>query len=442
MKEGTQIPPPPEPRPAAATAIGAPGEMRRGTKPTLFLAILLDLIGFGMILPILPFYAEAFQAGPLTIGAIFASYSLAQLVFAPFLGRLSDRFGRRPLMLASIAGSVAAHLLFAAAANVAMLVVARSLAGIAAANYGIAQAYLADVTPPAERSRAMGLVGAAFGLGFVIGPALGGALARFGIAAVPYTAAALSACNLVMAFAALRESLPAAARRQASVTALVDLASLRALWRDVRLRNLMLLFFLVMFCFSIMEATLALFCQARFGYGARATSLLFTYVGVVLVVVQGGLLGWLVRSFGDRRLIGGGIALMALGLLLLPLPPSATWLLVPLGLLAAGSGMHNPSLLALLSRLSPAGAQGETIGVSRSAGALARVAGPLAGTWLFGAGGAASPFWTAGGLMVVALGIAWDLLRRLPAVAGMAGLPGAAGLPGMADAQGAGGEAG
>jgi DHA1 family tetracycline resistance protein-like MFS transporter len=433
VKEGAQIPPLPAPRPAAETAVRA---AQRGAKLTVFLAILLDLIGFGMILPILPFYAEAYHAGPITIGAIFASYSLAQLLFAPFLGRLSDRFGRRPLMLASIAGSVAAHLLFATAGNIVMLLVARSLAGIAAANYGIAQAYLADVTPPAERSRAMGLVGAAFGLGFVIGPALGGMLARFGIAAVPYTAAALSACNLVMAFLALRESLPPAARRQTKVTTLVDLAALHALWRDVRLRNLMLLFFLVMFCFAIMEATLALFCQARFGYGARSTSLLFTYVGVVLVVVQGGLLGRLIKSFGDRRLIGGGIALMALGLLLLPLPRSATWLLLSLGLLAAGSGMHNPSLLALLSRLSTAGTQGETIGVSRSAGALARVAGPLAGTWLFAAGGAASPFWAAGGLMVVALGIAWDLLRRLPA------LPEAADLSAAANVRTAGGEAG
>lgn len=405
----------PAPAPVAATAPAVAGGTPRGAKLTVFLAILLDLIGFGMILPILPFYAETLHAGPLAIGGIFASYSLAQLVFAPFLGRLSDRFGRRPLMLASIAGSAAAHLLFATAGSVLLLVVARSLAGIAAANYGIAQAYLADVTPAEERSRAMGLVGAAFGLGFVIGPALGGGLARFGIAAVPYTAAALSALNLLIAWLALPESLPPAARRRASVTALVDRRAMADLWRDVRLRNLMLLFFLVMFCFSIMEASLALFCQARFGLGARGTSLLFTYVGVVLVVVQGGLLGRLVKTLGDRRLIGGGIALMALGLALLPLPPSAAWLLVPLGLLAAGSGVHNPSLLAVLSRLSAAGTQGETIGVSRSAGALARVAGPLAGTWLFATAGAASPFWTAGALMLVALAVAWDLLRRLPA---------------------------
>ena len=246
----------------------------RGARFTVFLAILLDLIGFGMILPLLPLYAEAFHASRITIGLIFASYSLAQLLFAPWLGRLSDRFGRRPLMLASIAGGVAAHLLFATAGSVAMLLVARSLSGIAAANYGIAQAYLADVTPPARRSRAMGLVGAAFGLGFVIGPALGGVLSRFGMAAVPYGAAALSAANLAIAWLALPESLPRQARGAAGGKPLFAVADLVQLWRDARMRQLMLLFFLVMFCFSIMESTLALFCQARFGFGRGAIAAL------------------------------------------------------------------------------------------------------------------------------------------------------------------------
>jgi MFS transporter, DHA1 family, tetracycline resistance protein len=389
----------------------------RGARLTVFLAIALDLIGFGMILPILPYYAEAFHASKLTIGFLFASYSLAQLLCAPWLGRLSDRFGRRPLMLVSIAGSAAAHLLFATAGGLPMLFVARSLAGIAAANYGIAQAYLADITPPADRSRAMGLVGAAFGLGFVIGPALGGLLLRFGVTAVPYAAAALSTLNLVIAVAALPESLPPAARGAAMAKPLFGLDDLRRLWHDVRLRNLMLLFFLVMFCFSIMEATLALFCQASFGFGPRATSGLFAYVGVLLVVVQGGLLGRLARRFGDRRLILAGIAAMALGLLLLPVPARAAWLALTLALLAIGSALHNPSLLALLSRLSSHASQGETIGVSRSCGALARIAGPLAGTWIFTAAGAAWPFWSAGGLMLVALLLAHDLLRRVPGIA-------------------------
>ena len=407
---------------------------RAGARLTVFLAVMLDLVGFGMILPLLPFYGEQFHAGSVTIGFIFSSYSLAQLLFAPWLGRLSDRFGRRPLMLGSIAASVAANLLFAsagslgahlggglgtaAAGGVAVLLAARALAGAAAANYGIAQAYLADVTPPERRSKAMGLIGAAFGIGFVIGPALGGILAaRFGIAAVPFTAAGLAALNLLIAFAALPESLPAAARRTARSASLLGTETLRRVWSDLPLRSLMLLFFLVMFAFSLMEATLALFCQARFGFGPRDISWLFVYVGIVLSVVQGGLLGRLVDRFGDRRLIVGGITLMAAGLVLLPLPAKAVWLLLPLALLAFGNGIHNPSLLGLLTRLSRAGAQGETLGVSRSAGALARVLGPLAGTWLYAAAGAAWPFWSAGGLMVIALLIANDLLRRVAATA-------------------------
>ncbi len=386
---------------------------RRGALTAVFLAILLDLVGFGMIVPLLPYYAQRFHVSPAAIGLLFTSYSLAQLLFAPLLGRLSDRFGRRPLMLASIAGSVLAYLLFAQAGSFLVLVLARSLAGIAASNYGIAQAYVADVTPPEMRSKAMGMIGAAFGLGFVIGPALGGALTHWGMEAPPYAAAGLSALNLLIAALALKESLAPELRGRVVGRSWLTLGDLARLRRDGPLRNLMLLFFLVMFCFSLMEATLALYCQRRFGFAPRQTSYLFVYVGVVLVVVQGALLGRLVRRFGDRTLILAGIALMAAGLLLLPALPGVSWLLATLGLLAVGSSVHNPSILALLSRLTDRSSQGETIGLSRSFGALARALGPAAGTWIFGAAGPAWPFLSAGGLMLVALLIARDLLRRV-----------------------------
>ncbi len=386
---------------------------RRRAFATIFLTILLDLIGFGMILPLLPFYAQRFDATPLQIGVLFSSYSLAQLVFAPLLGRLSDRKGRRPLLLVSICGSAIAYLLFAQAGSFAVLLLARTLSGIAAANYGIAQAYIADITAPEERSRAMGLVGAAFGLGFVLGPALGGLLARFGASAVPLSAAALSALNFLIALTWLPESLGREVRGRSQDRPWLDVDALRGLWRDVPLRGLMLLFFLVMLGFSMMEATLALFCQSRFGFGVAETSWLFAYVGVVLVVIQGGLIGPLARRFGERRLILGGILLMGLGLGLLAVAP-ALWLLASgLGLLALGSGLHNPSTLALLSRLTRAESQGGTIGLSRSFGALARTLGPPAGTWIFGAAGPSWPFWAAGGVMLVAWLIAWDLLRRV-----------------------------
>jgi multidrug resistance protein len=397
---------------------------------TVFLTILLDLIGFGMILPLLPFYAQELHASPFEIGLLFSSYSLTQLLFAPLLGRLSDRVGRRPVLLASIAGGAASYLLFALAPNYGILLLARSLSGLAAANYAIAQAYMADVSVPEERSKAMGLVGAAFGLGFVLGPALGGLLAHAGtwsgLAAlghriVPLTAAALSTVNLMIALFGLPESLSPELRRGAMARggSWLGLSDLRTVARGGPLRGLMVLFFLVMFCFSIMETTLALFCQERFGFGVRETSWLFVFVGIVIVIVQGGLLGRLIRRFGERSLILSGIVLMALGLALLPLAPSGSrlgLLLLGLLLLAVGQGVHNPSSLGLLSRLTDERSQGGTIGLSRSFGALARTLGPAVGTWIFGAFGAGWPFWTAGGLMLVALAVAVGVLREVSVI--------------------------
>lgn len=397
---------------------------------TVFLTILLDLIGFGMILPLLPFYAQELHASPFKIGLLFSSYSLTQLLFAPLLGRLSDRVGRRPVLLASIAGGAASYLLFALAPNYGILLLARSLSGLAAANYAIAQAYMADVSPPEERSKAMGLVGAAFGLGFVLGPALGGVLSLSHTGSehriVPLTAATLSTINLLMALFALPESLSPELRQGAAARggSWLGISDLRIVLRGGPLRGLMVLFFLVMFCFSIMETTLALFCQERFGFGMRETSFLFVFVGIVLVVVQGGLLGRLIRRFGERSLILSGIVLMALGLALLPLTPkdlhpiwSHLWLLlVSLLLLAVGQGVHNPSSLGLLSRLTDERSQGGTIGLSRSFGALARTLGPAVGTWIFGAYGAGWPFWTAGGLMLVALAVAVGVLREVSVI--------------------------
>ena len=390
---------------------------------TVFLTILLDLIGFGMILPFLTFYAQEFHATPLQIGLLFSSYSLTQLLCAPLLGRLSDRVGRRPVLLGSIAGSALSYVVFAFAPSYAVLLLARSLSGVAAANYAIAQAYMADVSTPQERSKAMGLVGAAFGLGFVLGPALGfmlvfSPLAHLGPRLVPLVAAGLSALNLLIAAVALPESLSPELRRSAASRggSWLGFSDLLAVWRDTPLRGLMVLFFLVMLCFSMMETTLALFCQARFGFGYRETSGLFVFVGIVLVIVQGGLLGRLVRRFGERRLILSGIVLMALGLILLPVGAKLWFLLVSLLLLAVGNGIHNPSTTGLLSRLAGEESQGSTIGLSRSFGALARILGPPAGTWIFGAAGPGWPFWSAGALMLVALAVAVDVLRRVTVV--------------------------
>ena len=246
---------------------------RRRALLVLFATVLLDLLGFGMILPLLPFYAQNFGASELQIGLLFASFSAAQLVFAPLLGRLSDRFGRRPVILASILGGALAYLAFASARSFAVLIAARTASGVAAASLGIAQAYVADVTPPEERSRGMGLIGAAFGLGFIGGPALGAMLGLYGHAAVALGAAALSCVNFVLALVWLPEPLAAAVRpggEPGPAARWLDLGGLRRVGRPGRERTLfglLFLFFLVTTGFAQMEATLALYCQQRFGFG-------------------------------------------------------------------------------------------------------------------------------------------------------------------------------
>lgn len=386
-------------------------------RATLFFTVFLDLAGFGMILPLLPFYAQRYGADAFQVGLLFSVYSLSQAIGAPLLGRVSDRFGRRPILLITVAGHGLSLILFALAGSFTVLLIARIAAGIFAANFSIAQAYVADVTPPETRAKGMGLVGAALGMGFVVGPGLGGLLSFLGQVAVPLGAAVLAAVNFVMILRALPESLEKRTRRRAGR------------WNPIRgIREigaptgaLLVLFFLIIVAFSAMEGTLALFCEAVFGFGVAETSVLLVMIGVVIAVVQGGLLGRLVERFGERGLVRTGIALMALGLLGVPLSAPLRVGVGALGLLglasillAVGNGVCNPSLLGLISRLTEAERQGQTLGVTRSLGALARTAGPLWGGWVFRELGPSWPYYLAALLMLGTLGLAFVLLRRLP----------------------------
>ena len=393
----------------------APGA-RRGPLFVVFFTVLLDLLGFGMILPLLPFYGEELGAGPMGVTLLFASFSLAQFVCAPLWGRLSDRVGRRPVLLVSIAGAVVAYLVFALARSLTVLVVARTASGVAAANYSIAQAYVADVTPPEGRAKGMGLLGAAFGLGFVLGPVLGGLAGHFGYAAVPLAAAVLSVVNLLLAAALLPESLPPEKRRRTSER-WVGREQVRRAVENRPVAGLMLLFFLVILAFSSMEATIGLFVEARYGFGFIETAWLFTFIGVVMVIVQGGLLGRLAARFGERRLVIAGVAFMSAGLLLLPVGAAVAFLALTTALLAAGMGLHNPATLSLISRMTEEHRQGGTLGVTRSLGALARSIGPIWGGWSYGTLGPAWPFWSAAGLMVATLALALVVLREVRAPA-------------------------
>ncbi|MEM7051007.1 MAG: MFS transporter [Acidobacteriota bacterium] len=399
----------------------ATGPSHRKPLAVLFFTVLIDLLGFGMILPLLPFYAQEFGASDFQIGLLLAAFSAAQLVMAPILGILSDRYGRRPVLLTAIAIGFFAYLLFAAPSlpgapgplathGIWVLMVARFVAGSAAANFAVAPAYIADILPAGQRSKGMGMLGAAFGLGFVGGPALGALLGTWGLAAVALGPAVLSFVNWGLAYFYLPESLAAENRRR---TPWNPFDGFRRLTGNPHLKGLLTLFFLVTLCFSLMEATLALYCQHRFEFGQRETAWLFVYIGVLLVIVQGGLIGRMARRFGDRRMAIVGIAGIAAGLLALPLAPGLATLGLAGALLAFGSGFYNPTSMALISRITGSATQGEVQGLSRFFGSLARVLGPLGGTWLFERVGPAMPFQAAAALMAATCLFAWPVLRRL-----------------------------
>ena len=372
--------------------------------------VFLDLVGFGMILPLLPFYASTFGASAFEIGLLFASYSLAQFVCSPLWGRLSDRIGRRPPLLFSIVLSCVAYLVLAAAPTLALVFAARLLAGAAAANYTIAQAFVADVTTPDDRAKAMGWLGAAFGLGFVIGPALGGGASYFGETAVPLVAAALAAVNFVFVWRVVPETRTPDSEKKSIPKVRTVLA------RSPRLLPLMALYGVVIFGFSAMEATLALLCEERLDFGIRETSMLFVFVGLVMALIQGGLIGRLVARFGENRLLVAGLLSMSAGLLSLTKVDSLAVLLPAATLLAIGSALYNPSAFSLMSQLAPVEAQGSVLGVARSLGALARVFGPIWGGWAFHQLGVTSPFMSGGILLALMIpGALWMTRRRASA---------------------------
>jgi MFS family permease len=385
--------------------------------PILFLIVLIDLIGFGLVIPLLPFYAERFSAPPQEVTALMAVFSLMSMLTAPIWGRLSDRIGRRPILMISMAASALAYLWMGFADAIWMLFAARALAGACAGNIAAAQAYIADVTTPENRAKGMGMIGAAFGLGFIIGPALGGIVAGSHAATADLRTPGLIACGLsLVAFLGcafvLKESLPAGLpvrRRRSRVETLRDALSRKVLAR------LLAIFFLAILAFAGMEATFALWAMAQLGWGPAQCGYLFTYVGLLSATMQGGLIGKLTARFGEERLLTAGLISIAAGLVILPLSHDLPLLAVATTCLALGMGAMQPSLNSLISRRSGAEEQGEVMGVAQSVASLSRVLGPLLAGALFAGLGRDSPFFFGTMLVVAAAGLAWRLPPAEPA---------------------------
>jgi MFS transporter, DHA1 family, tetracycline resistance protein len=378
--------------------------MRKTSLLVIFLTVFIDLIGFGIVLPLLPIYTRNFNASETVVGVIVASYSLMQFIFAPIWGRFSDRIGRRPILLVSTGGAAISYAIFAIGSGyggttgLLVLLGSRVLAGICGANITVAQAYIADITPAEHRSKRMGLIGMAFGLGFVFGPPLGAVtLHYFGIAGPGWTAAALCAANFVLMLVILGESWQ---RGATPVTPRPHFAQWAHTLRQPKVGFIIGIFFLATFCFTCFEVTLGWLVgdnfhldKARFE-DAKTSGYLLMYCGIVGAVVQGGAIGRLVKKLGEPRLIALSLVIFAFSLGPLPFihgdvslgwgvllrPEGQPWvlLLLFLGLLAIGSSLTRPPVFGLISILTPAHEQGATLGVAQSAGSLARIVGPIA----------------------------------------------------------------
>ena len=384
--------------------------MRKPSVLVIFLTVFIDLIGFGIIVPLIPSYSEHFGARGYVIGLIFASFSAMQFVSSPIWGRLSDKHGRRPILLISTAGAALSYVLFARStalenhtAALWLMVVSRVFAGICGGNITVAQAYIADITPAAERSKKMGLIGMAFGLGFILGPFIGGiSLRHLGNTGPGWVAASLCAANFVLAWFILTES-----HRPDSAAAAPrpHLDQWIHTLREPKVGALVIVFFLATFCFSCFESTLPLLVGANFDLDFKADptnastiAYLFVYCGLIGALVQGGAIGRLVKRMGEPKLIAMSLVLTAISMALIPFlkgNTQLTWkvlvehaglpwvgLLLVLALLSVGTSLTRPPLFGMLSNLTPSHEQGATIGVAQGAGSLARIAGPVFATGL------------------------------------------------------------
>jgi MFS family permease len=373
----------------------------------VFLTVFIDLLGFGMVVPLLPRYVRAHDASSLTAGLLVASYSFAQFLFAPVWGYVSDKVGRRPILILTLCGNVLSYALLAAANSLPLLFLARSLSGFFGANISTAQAYVADVTTPQNRARGMGMIGMAFGLGFVLGPAMGGLFAHYIAPWAPGAAAScLSLVAASFAFANLPESLPPELRARAH-TRRHPILELGTALSQRRLAPLLILFFFLVFGFANLETIVPLFLEDRFGFDEAQTGGVFAFIGVCIAFAQGFLLSRLVRRFGEERLLRVGPLAIAIGMQGYWLAPTFPILLLTIPIVAIGMGISNPTVATLVSRRTPPEIQGRTLGLSQSLGALARALSPGLAGWLYGrfprAQGSIVPFVWGGAVIVVGL---------------------------------------
>lgn len=364
----------------------------------IFLTIFVNLVGFGIIIPLLPFYAETFGASPLVIGLLFAAFSLCQLVAAPLLGDLSDRYGRRPVLIFSLAGTVVSFVMLALAQSILMLFLARIVDGLSGGNISTARAYVADVTEPKDRARAYGLIGAAFGLGFIMGPALSGLLAGISLAAPVWAAAGVTLVATIMAWLWLPETV----HRQSAGTGM-PFRNLAVMLARPGLRRVLWIDFIYWFAFAIFQTTFALFMARRFGFGVSQTGYFFAAFGVLGAVVQGGLIRPVVHRLGDKQTFMLGLVCTATGLVAATLAPTLVLFTVALVPLAFGIGFGHPTVASLVSRAGHSDEQGRVQGAAGAMESLGRTMGPVWGNAALQRFGESMPYLSAAACLILTL---------------------------------------
>jgi MFS transporter, DHA1 family, tetracycline resistance protein len=390
-----------------------------------FFTIFLDLLGFGIIIPVNSFYVQSLGAGPAVITCLSASYSLMQFLFAPFWGRLSDKIGRRPVILISVAASCAGHLIFGLSSTIFTIFAARLLAGFGNANIGTAQAIVSDVTTPENRAKGMGAIGAAIGLGFLFGPAIGMYAGQFNPQYPALVAAGLAAVNFVMAYFLLPETRVLGAESSHKHRPVFSLKTLSASMNLPNVGTILKISFLSTAAFAMFEVIVGLLMEHTFlppegrlthehiAAAAKLTGIFLVVVGVTAVIIQGGLIGRLTKKFGEKALFQTGLLLMGLCLAAIPVVAkfggyeSLLILAVPL---AIGTGIFNPSLSSLMSRSAPKDQQGGILGLNHSISALGRVLGPGV-SGIFFEWHQGLPFYVAAALTCVAFVMSFNLRR-------------------------------